>query len=159
MYLQLAGRADEGWGELNRLNITHVDQASQISIAAYMAKFLRNEGNYKNAVMFAVWELCKRKEMDVETHTYIEHSADQKPDQDAEWKSLSFPPWPKTIPATGATPNGNPIYDVSYPAVCGRLNNDYSWEAIRVALEPDLVKIVSKEIISVMVTDLSCLLA
>jgi hypothetical protein len=92
MYLQLAGRADEGWGELNRLIITHVDQYSQISIAAHMAKFLRNEGKYKTAVLFSVWELCMRKEIDMDAHAYIVHRADQKPKQAEERKSLGLPP-------------------------------------------------------------------
>lgn len=55
MYLQLAGRADEGWGEMNRLNITYVDQSSQITIAAHMAAFLRKEGKYKNTALFEVY--------------------------------------------------------------------------------------------------------
>lgn len=159
MYLQLAGHADEGWGEMNRLNITYVDQPSQIAIAAHMAVFLRKEGNYKNAALFAAWTLCKYKELDVNTHAYLVHSADQKPARAAEWETLGLPPWPQNMPITGTTPSGNPIYDVSYPAVHRRLTEDYDRAAIRVGLEDDLSKVVAREIISAVVTDLSRYLA
>lgn len=158
MYLQLAGRADEGWGEMNRLNITYVDPSSQITIAAHIAAFLRKEGKYKNAALFAVWTLFKYKELDVDTHASLLQMADQMPASDAEWKALGLPPIPWGR-KTGTTPNGNPIYDVSYPAVKNRLAEDYDTEAIRDALDRDLAKVVADEIISAMVTDLSHYLA
>lgn len=158
MYLQLAGRADEGWGEMNRLNIKYVDQSSQITIAAHMAAFLRKEGNSRNAALFEVWTLCKYKESDVETHAAILRMADQKPASDAEWKALGLPPFPRGQ-KTGTTPRGNPIYDVSYPSVHRRLDEDYDSEAIRDALDSDLGRVVEKKIISAMVADLSRYLA
>ena len=45
MYLQLAGKNDEGWDELNRLNSRYVDQLSQPIIAHQMRIFLRKEHN------------------------------------------------------------------------------------------------------------------
>jgi hypothetical protein len=45
MYLQLAGRNDEGWDELNRLNVGYVDQFSQPIIANQMRVFLQKENN------------------------------------------------------------------------------------------------------------------
>ncbi|MBU1339480.1 MAG: hypothetical protein KKD56_10475, partial [Acidobacteria bacterium] len=45
MYLQLAGRNDEAWDELNRLNVQYVDQFSQPVIANQMRVFLQKEGN------------------------------------------------------------------------------------------------------------------
>ena len=45
MYLQLAGKNDEGWDELNRLNVRYVDQFSQPIIANQMRVFLRKENN------------------------------------------------------------------------------------------------------------------
>lgn len=159
MYLQLAGRADEGWREMNRLNIKYVDKASQITISAHMAAFLRKEGKHKNAALFAVCTLCKYKELDVDTHAVLVHMADQRPASDAEWRELGLPPWPQTMPVTGTTPSGNPIYDVSYPAVKNRLAEDYGPEAIRATLELDLAKVATAEIISNMVTDLSRYLA
>lgn len=158
MYLQLAGRADEGWGELNRLNITYVDQSSQITIAAHMAAFLRKEGKYKSAALFEIWTLCKYKELDIDTHAELLRTADQEPSSDEDWKALGLSPPPK-LPKTGTTPSGNPIYDVSYPAVLRRLTEDYGPEAIREVLDRDLAKEVANEILSAMVTDLSHYLA
>lgn len=47
MYLQLAGKNDEGWDELNRLNVRYVDQFSQPRIANQRRVFLQKEGNQK----------------------------------------------------------------------------------------------------------------
>lgn len=47
MYLQLAGKNDEGWDELNRLNLQYIDQFSQPRIANQMRVFLKKEGNEK----------------------------------------------------------------------------------------------------------------
>lgn len=47
MYLQLAGRNDEGWDELNRLNVRYVDQFSRPIIANQMRVFLQKENNEK----------------------------------------------------------------------------------------------------------------
>jgi hypothetical protein len=45
MYLQLAGKNDEGWDELNRLLTKYVDPFSQPRIANQMKIFLRKENN------------------------------------------------------------------------------------------------------------------
>lgn len=45
MYLQIAGKNDEGWDELNRLSAKYVDQFSQPRIANQMEIFLRKENN------------------------------------------------------------------------------------------------------------------
>lgn len=45
MYLQLAGKNDEGWAELNRLSARYVDQFSQPRIEHQMKIFLRKENN------------------------------------------------------------------------------------------------------------------
>lgn len=45
MYLQLAGKNDDGWDELNRLSARYVDQFSQPRIAYQMTIFLRKENN------------------------------------------------------------------------------------------------------------------
>lgn len=45
MYLQLAGKNDEGWDELNSLSVRYIDQFSQSRIAHQMAIFLRKENN------------------------------------------------------------------------------------------------------------------
>ena len=44
MYLLLAGRNDEGWEELNRLNARYIDQFSQPVIANQMRVFRKKEG-------------------------------------------------------------------------------------------------------------------
>jgi hypothetical protein len=44
MYLLLAGRNDEGWEELNRLDSQHIDQFSQPIIAHQMRVFCKKEG-------------------------------------------------------------------------------------------------------------------
>jgi len=159
MYLQLAGRADEGWSEMNRLNITYVDQFSQVSIAAQMATFLRKEGKYKNAALFDIWTLCKKKEIDVDIHASMVRSADQTPARDAEWMALGLPPVPRTMKATGTTPSGNPIYDVSYPSVHRRLTEGYGPAGIRVALGRYLAKMVANVGIAAALADLASYLA
>lgn len=58
MYLQLAGKADDGWRELNRLNVKYTDPASQAEIAHQMSVFLQNEGRRAEAVLFEVWAIC-----------------------------------------------------------------------------------------------------
>lgn len=45
MYLQLAGKNDEAWGELNRLDARYVDQYSEAGIMAQMSIFLQKENN------------------------------------------------------------------------------------------------------------------
>ena len=45
MYLQLAGKNDKGWDELNRLSAKYVDQFAQPRIANQMRIFLRKENN------------------------------------------------------------------------------------------------------------------
>jgi hypothetical protein len=45
MYLQLAGKNDEGWDELNRLSSRYTDQFSQPRISHQMKIFLRKENN------------------------------------------------------------------------------------------------------------------
>ena len=45
MYLQLAGKNDEGWDELNTLSARYVDQFSKPRIAHQMTIFLRKENN------------------------------------------------------------------------------------------------------------------
>jgi hypothetical protein len=45
MYLQLAGKNNEGWDELNRLSASYTDQFSQPRIAHQMKIFLRKENN------------------------------------------------------------------------------------------------------------------
>ena len=158
MYLQLAGRADEGWGEMNRLNVTYVGEFSQARIAGQMATFLRKESKHKDAALFAVWTLCKQKEINIDTHASMVHLADQLPASDAESKELGLPPFPRGK-KTGTTPSGNPIYDVGYPGVLRCLSDDFGPKDIRALLERDLVKVVAKKIISAMVADLSHYLA
>ncbi len=159
MYLQLAGKNDEGGDELNRLSARYVDQYSQLKIAAQRATFLRKGGNYKGAALFAVWTLFNRKEIDTQSHAYMVQSADQQPARDAELEALGLPPWRQTMQVTGTTPSGNPIYDVSYSSLHRNLSENYSPEAIHATLNRDLAKVVTKEIISTVVTDLSHYLA
>lgn len=45
MYLQLAGKNDDGWTELNRLSARYVDQFSRPMIANQLRIFLRKENN------------------------------------------------------------------------------------------------------------------
>ena len=49
MYLLLAGRNDEGWDELNRLNAQYADQFSQPIIANQMRVFCKKEGKNRAA--------------------------------------------------------------------------------------------------------------
>lgn len=50
MYLQLAGRGDDGWDELNRLNAIYTDEFSQPIIANQMRVFQKKEGKERVVV-------------------------------------------------------------------------------------------------------------
>ena len=64
MYLQLAGRNDEGWQELNELNIRYTDVFDQAEIANQMRIFLQKEGRYIQAILFSIWAICKEVDRD-----------------------------------------------------------------------------------------------
>ena len=64
MYLQLAGKNDEGWKILNELNVKYLDVFSQAEIANQMRIFLQKEKKFKNAALFAIWSICKEVERD-----------------------------------------------------------------------------------------------
>ncbi|WP_373017923.1 hypothetical protein [Thiomicrorhabdus sp.] len=64
MYLQLAKRNEEGWNELNRLTLKYIDVSSQVEIANQMRIFLQNDQKYAQAILFAIWTLCKEIERD-----------------------------------------------------------------------------------------------
>jgi hypothetical protein len=64
MYLQLAGRKDDGWRILNEMNIKLTDVFSQADIANQMRVFLQKEKNFQQALVFSAWCICKEVERD-----------------------------------------------------------------------------------------------
>jgi len=64
MYLQLAGKNDEGWRVLNEMNAQFTDVYSQAEIANQMRVFLEKEARYSQALLFATLNICKEIERD-----------------------------------------------------------------------------------------------
>lgn len=58
MYLQLAGRADEGWSALNQIMLAHTDTGAQREIADQARIFLEKEGRLTEALKWSAWHYC-----------------------------------------------------------------------------------------------------
>src|SRR5438067_519030 len=114
MYLQLAGRTDEGRSELERLKTTYRDRFSQAVIANQMAVFSRKSGELVEALVFGAWALCKQRECDLWSNQDMIAMADTQLEHDAQWQRLGLPTMPPPA-QTGVTPIGNPIRAVGYP--------------------------------------------
>jgi len=141
MYLQLAGRAGEGWQEIDRLESVATDGFSQARIAAQRAVFLRKAGQPIKALPYSALAICLQRVCDDATLASMIALADEQPERDREWEKSGLPPWPQSLPQVGRTAKGNPIYAVGYPVIKSRLDNGYTANAIVGELGRDLVKV------------------
>lgn len=138
MYLQLAEKNDEGWRVLNELNIKYTDVFSQAEIANQMRVFLQKEKKFKEALVFAVWSICKEIERD---RSNIQDSiafADQMAENEKEYGTL-FDKSNEEV--YGKTPKGHPITDSAYQMFVERVKDGMSKEIIRGRVDLLLKKI------------------
>lgn len=138
MYLQLAGRSDEGWKILNELNIKHVDVFSQADIANQMRIFLQKEKNYKKAIYFGAWALCKEIERDRSNIKHCLDMTDEFAALDAEY-DLSDNSDKKAKVYTH-TRKGNSVTDPAYEMFCERVEYSISFDGVKETLAPLLKK-------------------
>jgi len=129
MYLQLAGKNDEGWNELNLLNLRYVDQFSQPAIANQMRVFLQKGGKAKEAVLYGIWTLCKVIEANNMNLESCYRLADSM-------KASIY----DTEPVVGQTPSGNPVRDSSYQHFADTAKNQFSIGNIETHVAPLLKK-------------------
>jgi len=137
MYLQLAGKSEEGWQAINSLRKQSKNIFDQVEIAKQIQIFLRKEKKYKIAVLFAVWEVCKT----VECNEFNVKNCIHMADMEATNEDFSFlREILKNKDTYGITPSGNPITDHAYNLFSTRLSESKSIESIREKLRNDLEK-------------------
>ena len=121
MYLQLAGRNDEGWATLNELNMKFIDGFSQVDIANQMRIFLEKEKNYKKALVFQAWTICCEINRDKGSAQKIANDTDELAKHNLLDSEGSI---------YGYTNQGNPISDPTYKQFYDRAENAVSKELI-----------------------------
>ncbi|WP_413724645.1 hypothetical protein [Sodalis sp. RH16] len=115
MYLQLAGKNDEGWRELNILAEHTKNFRDQADINNQMKIFLRKEGNIKQSVIHGVYAFILEV---IDKKQYIrnlEYSADHPKKinaDDLDYELMILFDEGRDIHAY--TINGSPIYDCSF---------------------------------------------
>ncbi|MDI6688324.1 MAG: hypothetical protein QME06_08920 [Desulfobacterales bacterium] len=132
MYLQLAGKNNEGWQILNELNITHVDVSSQADIANQMRVFLQKEKNHKKAVYFGAWNLCKEIERDRSNIKHCLDMSDEFAALDAEYDLSNNSD--KKDKVYIHTRKGNPVTDPAYEMFCERVEYSISFDGVKEAI-------------------------
>lgn len=138
MYLQLAGKNDEGWGVLNELNVKYTDVFSQADIANQMRVFLQKEKKFKLAVQFSAWSICKQIERDYSNIKDSEKMTDQMAKINSDY-SLEDDSAEKAE-VFGKTNKGNAITDKAYPMFKERIEHLQSREGLLESLKSDLKK-------------------
>jgi hypothetical protein len=138
MYLQLAGRSDEGWSLLNEINNTITDVFSQVDIAKQMRIFLQKEKKFSHAIVFGLWEICKSIERDRDNIKHIFKLTDSWAKDEEEYGSFDSDDRKEKIYTR--TPKGNPVTDSSYEMFSDRIKNDMSLDGVKKSLLPHLKK-------------------
>ncbi len=141
-YLQLAGRPDDAWRELNHLNIRSTNPGYQAAVARVMASFLLGEGRHKDAVIHEAWAICMEVEAGRRFVRAAESEADARPERErgnilAEVVSIGILVEANQVanqPNAPRTAKGNAILDVAYPSQLTGLRNAMDRENIRVRL-------------------------
>ena len=138
MYLQLAGKNDEGWRNLNELNVKHTDVFSQAEIANQMRIFLQKEKKFKHAIQFSIWAICKEIERDLSNLSDSEKMTDEMAKMTAEYSFLDGSD--EDCKVVGTTKKGNPITDKAYVMFQERIAENKSIDGIFNRLEKDIKK-------------------
>ena len=136
MYLQLAGRSEEGWQAINSLQKQSKNIFDQVEIAKQIQIFLRKEKKYKIAVLFAAWGVCKT----IECNDFLVKDCIKTADWECTDKEFASVLKSIKLKVYGKTPSGNPITDHAYDLFLGRLLESKSLESIREKLKNDLEK-------------------
>ncbi|SOD15983.1 hypothetical protein [Nitrosomonas ureae] len=111
MYLQLAGRSDEGWEFLNEFRKRNNDVFNRVDIAKQIKIFLRKEKKYKLSILFSAWEVCAIIERDEANVQGCFDLADKEAtDEDYDFLRESL----KNKEVYGQTPSGNPITEFAF---------------------------------------------
>jgi len=153
MYLQLAGKNDEGWKILNELNLKHTDVFSQPEIANQTRIFLQKEKKFRHAILFGIWALCKEIERDRSNVKSSIHMADEMAKLDVEFNLSINRDSSQEVFAN--TPKGNPIADPSYEMFSHRIEYSSSFEGVKECIEPLMKKAKLEEKINVLAKDVS----
>lgn len=135
MYLQLAGKNDEGWRILNELNISYTDVYSQADIANQMRVFLQKEKKFEKAILFGAWNICKGIECYQSSIDGCISMADEMAKLDMDFQSFS-----KNDEIYAHTPSGNAITDQAYKLFQERIASSSSLEGVKDSLIPMLKK-------------------
>jgi hypothetical protein len=142
MYLQLDGKSDEGWRELNELVIKHTDLYSQAEIANQMRVFLQKEKKYVLALQFAAWHICKEIERDYSNIAATEQITDEQANFRDEYSIEAD----EEQEIYGETDKGNLITDKSYLIFKDRIEYLKSYNGLVTALSNDIKKAKLSEI-------------
>lgn len=137
MYLQLANKNDEGWKILNEMNVQFTDVFSQAEIANQMRVFLQKEEKYSQAVLFAIWSICK--EIECYRHN-IQGSINLADQLAASNDEFGFLREGRSKEVYGTTPKGNPITDQAYKMFHNRMKDSLSVDGVRGRILPPLKK-------------------
>lgn len=127
MYLQLAGKSDEGWAILNAMSLARLDVFSQAEIADQMRVFLEKEGKLNQALVFLAWSVCRELERDRANIQSSLALSDQLAKMDLDYGFLGR----KNEQVFGHTPAGNPITDPAYDMFTRRVAHSMSVEGVQ----------------------------
>jgi hypothetical protein len=152
MYLQLAGKNDDGWREINELNVKFVDVYSQAEIANQMRVFLQKEKQFQKAILFSVWAMAKEIERDKSNVENSIKSSDEMAKLHSEYEFLDDTSERQVY---GKNPNGNPITDHAYEMFLTRVNELKTIDGISIRLEKDMKKAKLQSATSLLAEDLS----
>lgn len=152
MYLQLAGKNDDGWREINELNVKFVDVYSQAEIANQMRVFLQKEKQFKKAILFSVWSIAKEIERDNSNIENSIKSSDEMAKLHSEYEFLDDISEKEVY---GKTPNGNPITDHAYQMFLDRVSELKTTDGIFARLEKDMKKAKLQNVTHSLAEDLS----
>jgi len=136
MYLQLAGKNDEGWKILNELNITYTDAYSQSDIANQMRVFLQKERKYKHSVIFGAWCICKN----IECYQFNIDGLIAMADEMVKLGMDDSEEFAEDDEIYAYTPNGNPITNKLFKLFQERIETATSLDGVKNNLLPMLKK-------------------
>jgi|GEM_PF-672823 len=128
MYLQLAGKNDEAWQAFNELNVTYIDVFSQAELANQMRIFLQKEKNFRHALLFESWAICKELVRDNMNIFRIHENADM-------YSSMGLKINFDEKTPLGYTKKGNPIFDSSLRMFEDRISSAKSSEVVEKRIE------------------------
>ncbi|QDP01815.1 hypothetical protein [Thalassotalea sp. PS06] len=102
----MAGRSDEGWVKLNNLEFEFSDVFSQVDIANQQRVFLQKEKNFRKALVFSLWTICKEVQRDLDNCGHSNDMADFLSDEGIDFGNSNVP--------VSTTRNGTENFDSAY---------------------------------------------